>query len=507
VRRVPLGAVPGYRDPDPATASAAPATASAAPPAEPGALPAQLLDLVGRARLVRDLDEAAALVSALAALPGIGPLTLVPPGTRLPAIPPGASAWPLGSGAGASVLLATVEVDEPAVHRRVAAFAGALDGALRRAPQRRAGDRPGADAGQQARALDAVLSNAPALVLTVHPDCTWTAETAAIRRLLHDMAAELAADGPAALVHPTDRELARAVFQAALEGRDPTGPVRLRIRTPDERWTSLQVVVRSLLDDPDVHGVVWYAFEAPSPGPPTAADLRRVTRSYDTVSEELVRITTHLIRTPLTAVISFADLLGDDPELGAGQRELVRAVQRNADRLRIVADDLLLLMRMSSGAIRLHPVALSAEDLIRSVVADHRAAAQRTGVHLHYLVTGGYPVRADEAWLRRAIGALLERALRVSGTGGEVAVAATGDSDGWDVEVRDAGTATEADLMALSGRLVRHHGPEPVWAHHFGFELLTMRATILRHGGRVRAGRSAEGGTSVRLWLPAARDR
>src|SRR5207253_1065208 len=88
---------------------------------------------------------------------------------------------------------------------RLDAFAAALDQALRRAPQRRAGDRPGGDAEQRARALGAVLSEAPAMVLVVHPDCTWTAQTATTKRLLSGMAAEIVADGPSALVHPADR--------------------------------------------------------------------------------------------------------------------------------------------------------------------------------------------------------------------------------------------------------------------------------------------------------------
>jgi signal transduction histidine kinase len=475
---------------------------------EAGGPATTLADLIGRARLIRDLDEAADLVASLAGLPGVERLALVPRGASVPAIPPGSSAWPLGNGANASVLIAEVDQAAPApVRQRVDAFATALDLALRRAPQRRAGDRPGGDAAQHARALRAVLTCAPALVLVVRPNRTWSAETALTARLLDGLSAELAADGPSALVHPSDRALAATIFRSALAGQEPPGPVQLRLRTPDRQWMGCDVVVRNLLADPDVHGVVWYAAAPPEPGPPTAADLRRVVSTYDAVPEELVRAATHLVRTPLTAVISFADLLADDPDLRAGHRELVQAVQRNADRLRVVSDDLLLLIQMSSGAMPLHLVPLSVEDLLRSVVAEHRAAAQLAAAVLRVQVSGRSPLPADEVWLRRALGVLLERAVRVSGAGGEVTVTACGDAVSWTIEVLDTGPDCEHDRLALSGRLVRQHGAERAWTHHLDFELLTARATVQRHGGRIRARTAPAGGTSVHLWLPTAAPR
>ena len=481
---------------------------SAQPVVDAGGSAGTLLDLIGRARLVRDLEEAADLVVSLAGLPGLERLALIPRGASLPAIPPGSSAWPLGSGTNAGVLIAEVDGTAPApVRRRVEAFATALDFALRRAPQRRAGDRPGEDTAQRMRALQAVLVGVPALVLVIQPDRTWSAETALTAQLVAGMSADLAADGPSALVHPADRGLAEAIFRSALDGQDPPGPVRLRVRIPDGGWRSLEVVVRNLVEDPDVHGVVWYGFEPADPDPPAGPALPGGTPTYDAVPEELVRTATHLVRTPLTAVISFADLLADDPDLAAGHRALAQAVQRNADRLRLVADDVLLLVRMNSGAIRLHPVPLSAEDLLRSVVADQRGSAQRAAVVLSLQVGDGPPLPADEAWLRRAVGSLLERAIRASNGGEEVSVTASGDAAGWSIEVRDAGPVSERDRLALSGRLVRQHGAEPALAHHLGFELLTARATIRRHGGRIHVGITPAGCTSVQLWLPAAAGR
>jgi len=465
---------------------------------------AALLALIGRARLVRSLDEATDLVEALGSLPGIEALALVPRGAAVPSIPPGSSAWPLGSGANASVLVVDVDRAAPtAVRKRVNAFATALDLALRRAPQRRADDRSGEDAAQRARALRAVLDSAPALVLVVRPDGTWTAETVATAQLADEAPADLATDGPPALLHPADRALAVRIFRAALAGQEQPDPVRLRVRTPGGGWASRQVVVRSLLDHPDVHGVVWYALEAAA-DPPVVPDPRADAPTSAAIPGDLAHAASHLVRTPLTAVISFADLLADEPDLPSRHRGLVRAVQRNADRLRILADDLLLLIRMESGTIQLRHTPLSVADLIGSVIAEQHPAARRAGVVVGSHVAGGPPLHADEVWLRRALGILLGRAVRVSQHGDEVTVATACDDAGWSIYVLDAGPGSEEDEAALSsGRLVRRPGR----TDHPGFDLLIARVTVRRHGGWIRAHTTTERGTSVHVWLPRAADR
>jgi signal transduction histidine kinase len=454
------------------------------------AVPADLLDLIGRARLVTDLDQAADLLDVLIRVPGVTAAVLVPPGASLPPIPSGSAAWPLGSGSNASVLIVDVAADSAAIVRdRVNSFATALDGALRRAPQRREGDRPGEDSAQVARSLQAVLDGVPALVLTVRPDCAFAAGTARTGRLVDLMSAEIAETGVLALVHPADRELAAAVFRAALEGAEPASPLELRVRTPDDQWASLRVGVHSLVDNPDVHGVVWYALDEP----PGAA------------SDEFLRNVSHLLRTPLTAVISFAELLADEEDLDERPREFVRAVQRNAERLRMLAEDVLQLVRLESGAVRLSTGPVPVGDLLTLVSATVQSSASSAGVHLRIDAGEGLPLSGDEAWLQRALETVLERAIRVSPAGAEVGVTARTEGAGWLIRVRDTGPRAVEDEVALSaGRLVRRHAGESSQAHHLGFELLIARAAVNRHGGRIVADSPGGIGAVVDIWLPAS---
>jgi signal transduction histidine kinase len=464
-----------------------------AQPRAPGTVSADLIDLIGQARLVVDLDQAADLLDVLAAVPGVNAAVLVPPGATLPPIPLSSAAWPLGSGANAGVLIVDVGIEASAgIAERVGTFAAALDGALRRAPQRRAGDRPGEDAEQRARSLQAVLDGVPALVLTVRPDCAFTAGTGRTEQLVELMSAEIAEAGVLALVHPADRELAAAVFRAAIDGEEPAGPLELRVRTPDDQWSSLRVGVHSLIDHPDVHGVVWYALDEP----PGAA------------SDEFLRTVAHLLRTPLTAVISFAELLADEEDLDERPRQFVEAVQRNAERLRMLAEDVLQLVRLETGAVRLKTAAIPVGELLTLVTGTVQPIATAAGVKLRIEAAAGPPLSGDEAWLQRVLETVLERAIRASAAGAEVCVSAGPESHGWSIEVRDTGPRAVEDEVALSaGRLVRRHSGESALAHHFGFELLIARAAVNRHGGRIIADSPSGVGEVVQIWLPASPPR
>lgn len=454
-----------------------------------GAPPIDLVELIGLARVASDLDQAADLLDVLARAPGVNAAVLVPPGAQVPPIPPGSTAWPLGSGTNASVLIVDAAA---ALSDRIAAFAAALDGALRRSPQRRAGDRPGEDAAQRASCLQAVLDGVPALVLTVTPDCSFSPGTERTGTLLELMSAEIAEAGVLALVHPADRELAAAVFRAAVDGEEPACPLELRVRTPDDQWSTLRVGVHSLVDHPDVHGVVWYALDQP----PGAA------------SDDFLRTVSHLLRTPLTAVISFAELLADEPDLDERPRQFVNAVQRNAERLRMLAEDVLQLVRLESGAVRLKTAPVPVGDLLTLVSGTVHPAAVAAGVQLVFDADDGPPLSGDEAWLQRALETVLERAVRVSAGGAEVRVTAAPESHGWSIEILDTGPRAVEDEVALSaGRLVRRQSGESAQAHHYGFELLIARAAVNRHGGRIVADSPGGVGTVVRLWLPASPHR
>jgi len=75
-------------------------------------------------------------------------------------------------------------------------------------------------------------------------------------------------------------------------------------------------------------------------------------RHAERMKDEFVASVSHELRTPLTSVVSFTDLLLDDEALDDHPRAMLEAVRRNAERLTLQVQDLLLVAQLDRGGTR-----------------------------------------------------------------------------------------------------------------------------------------------------------
>ncbi len=160
----------------------------------------------------------------------------------------------------------------------------------------------------------------------------------------------------------------------------------------------------------------------------------------------------HDLRQPVHAIGLYLDPLAKLSQ-SVGDRDAQRAVQGIRQSWRAL-DDLLSqvldLTRMDSGAVQpdLQPVEVA--PLVRSLIMQHSAAAERAGVRIVALVRPGRHVLADDLMLNRVLSNLLDNAIKFSPPGASVVVALRSAQDGWHLQVRDAGIGI---APALQGRI------------------------------------------------------
>lgn len=200
--------------------------------------------------------------------------------------------------------------------------------------------------------------------------------------------------------------------------------------------------------------------------------------------QEFVAAASHDLRTPLTVVKSYADLLSrwgrDDP---AVVEESVQNIAKAVGVMERLVNDLLLLALVQAGPpLSTTPVAL--DELAEQIVEEARALSHDVSIKLGPVER--VVVAADEDYLRRALWALVDNAIKYNRPGGEVTLTVSTDSSGEAaISVIDTGPGIdEKDLPRIFDRFYRGD-PSRSQVKGFGLGLSLAKEVVEAHGGHI----------------------
>jgi two-component system, OmpR family, sensor histidine kinase MprB len=209
---------------------------------------------------------------------------------------------------------------------------------------------------------------------------------------------------------------------------------------------------------------------------------------------QLVADASHELRTPLTAVRANVELLERAHDMAPGERaEVLAAVRGQLEDLTILVGDLVDLARPGERAVEPH------EELrLDEVVADAVERARRNAPAARFIVTAEpCLVSGSRGRLARAIGNLLDNAVKWSPPGGPVEVSVAAG----EVTVRDHGPGIDVDdLPHVFDRFYR--APAARGLPGSGLGLAIVKHVADAHGGSVVAEQAPGGGARLRLALP-----
>jgi two-component system sensor histidine kinase MprB len=207
----------------------------------------------------------------------------------------------------------------------------------------------------------------------------------------------------------------------------------------------------------------------------------------------LVADASHELRTPLTAARTNVDLVREGKLPADEVRHALDEASAELDSLTSLVADLVELARGEERKLRLEDVQL--DDLVMSAVERAKARAPEAT-----FVTSVAPVhvRVDPVLVERAVGNLLDNAVKYSPPGAPIEVSVR---DG-EVVVADHGPGiAEEDLPRIFDRFYRAAGARS--KPGAGLGLAIVREAAEAHGGKASAESSASG-ARFRLMLPAA---
>jgi signal transduction histidine kinase len=228
-------------------------------------------------------------------------------------------------------------------------------------------------------------------------------------------------------------------------------------------------------------------------------------READRLKDEFVALISHDLRTPLTSIMGYLELILDDDNLTAEQRGFLTVADRNADRLLRLVNDLLFVARFEAGQLELHPSELDLSDIVQQSVAEAGSRAEAAGVALTYEANGAMDVHADKGRMFQLVENLVSNAVKFTPSGGDVRVSLTRVNGSVRLEVADTGIGIAAEEQErLFERFFRATSASEHQIPGTGLGLYITRAIVESHGGSIAVRSDPGEGTSFCVDLPSA---
>lgn len=216
----------------------------------------------------------------------------------------------------------------------------------------------------------------------------------------------------------------------------------------------------------------------------------------------------HELRTPLNSVIGFTGILldGISGELNDEQRKQLGMVERSAEHLLSLINDVLDISKIEAGQCELYVEPFDAAEVIRQAAASIHPQAQAAGLRFDVELPESIPVETDPLRLQQILLNLLKNAVKFT-PHGSVSLLAGCRAEQLEVTIRDTGVGIRAeDLERVflpfqqldSGLDRRHEGPG------LGLSIAQRLAELL--GGRIEISSQVGEGSEFKVILPGRCD-
>jgi signal transduction histidine kinase len=224
------------------------------------------------------------------------------------------------------------------------------------------------------------------------------------------------------------------------------------------------------------------------------------------LKDEFLGTLSHELRTPLNAILGYARMLRSgvftEPSKQARAMEIL---ERNAQVLTQIVEDVLDVSRIISGKLRLNVQQVDLSSVVEDAIGTIMPAADAKGVRIETDIDGAVPhVAGDPERLQQVAWNLLTNAVKFTPRGGVILVRLAQDEAHAQLIVSDTGRGIAPDFLPhlferfrqADSRFSREHGG-------LGLGLAIASEIVATHGGTIDAQSGGEGtGARFTVALP-----
>jgi len=312
-----------------------------------------------------------------------------------------------------------------------------------------------------------------------------------------------------AIINEEDLEEYKQTY-IRLARQDKAEPIthrfRIKHKTGRTVWLEERVIMRN-----DKERVVYerilrdvsYYFEVQNK---LRDDFLKISKQNN-VKDKFISIISHDLRAPFTSLIGFSEILLNEPELPAEEREdYLRYIYDAAQTQLNLVNHLLDWSRLQSGKIEVEPARLNVRSVVSTAVSSLTGAAVRKGVEIEIDIPGDLYFYADPKLIDRVISNLLSNALKFTPEGKKIYVNANKyGKDKIEVVVRDEGVGIKEGDQAKIFKLDEKITTEGTAGEKgTGLGLTLVKEIVEKHEGEIWFFSEEGKGTEFHFTLPEA---
>ena len=182
----------------------------------------------------------------------------------------------------------------------------------------------------------------------------------------------------------------------------------------------------------------------------TVSELKKT----ETLRRELMANVSHDLRTPLTMIMGYAEMMRDIP--GENSPENLKIIIDEVDRLNVLVNDMLDLSKLENGGISLTPVKFDIMTRLTEIIERYKGVSEKMGYHITFTPDTEAFVECDIVKIEQVIYNLINNAVNYTGDDKNVFVKQINEKDWVKITVTDTGQGiSEEDLKLIFNKYYR----------------------------------------------------